>query len=507
MTDNNQQPPEDFSHQDHHEMVEEQPPAGLGANLKNAWRTKPLFKLIVIMVVAGAVVAVISNFLGGGKDSTTISKVVAPPSMGGEAPGGKESPYRMKELNEANKTGEQKALQSGTSFIPTPHGEESNVDEGKDPLKELRAETDHLRQMLEDQKRQAQLQQAAPKPQAQQQQPEKFDNSLASAMQSQMQKLMGDWKPKGIRVVATQPKDKNSADAAQATAAANAAAASAANIPTEFKTVVPAGTVNYGQLLTEANSDVPGPILAQIVSGPLAGARAVGSFKVINDYLVLHFDLANLKNKDYAIEALALDPDTTLGGMATEVDERYFTRVVLPAAAAFMQGLGQELGQSNSTVTSTGTTTIVTQGSQGFRQGMYDGFGAAATTAGQFFRDQANKTQPLVRVAAGTPIGFFFVRTVTDQSAEQIAAAQAAVAGGQTPGAASAIGGNPVVTNFGGQPFAGAQQSGPYGSGPLGTPASSGYGGYGGYGGGGAYPGGTPVGAMPVGGVPGYYGH
>src|SRR6202021_599971 len=111
------------------------------------------------------------------------------------------------------------------------------------------------------------------------------------------------------------------------------------------KTIVPAGTVSYAQLLTEANSDVPGPILAQIMSGPLAGARAGGEFKTLDDYLVLHFALVNFKGKDYQIDAIALDPDTTLGGMATDVDQRYFTRVILPAAAGFMQGLGSALAQ------------------------------------------------------------------------------------------------------------------------------------------------------------------
>src|SRR5262249_43355048 len=148
--------------------------------------------------------------------------------------------------------------------------------------------------------------------------------------------------------------------------------------------LVSAGTVSYGQLLTEANSDVPGPILAQILSGPLSGARAVGQFHTINDYNVLQFSLVNFKGKDYPINAIALDPDTTLGGMATEVDERYFTRVILPAAAGFMQGLGSALGTGSSSVVTNGETTIVSQSGRGLQQGMFQGLGQAAQTAGQF---------------------------------------------------------------------------------------------------------------------------
>ena len=73
------------------------------------------------------------------------------------------------------------------------------------------------------------------------------------------------------------------------------------------------------------------------------------------------------------------------------------------AAAGFLDGLGSALAQGDSSVVTNGTVTITTQGSQGFKQGMYKGLGEAANTAGTFFRDQANQTKPLVRVASGDP--------------------------------------------------------------------------------------------------------
>jgi intracellular multiplication protein IcmE len=249
------------------------------------------------------------------------------------------------------------------------------------------------------------------------QQPEQFDNTMAEAMQRQMQQLLDGWAPKGIKnVTVIKVEDVKAAEDKAAQTAATAAADNAAPA-VEAKTIVSAGTVSYAQLLTEANSDVPGPILAQIVSGPLAGARAVGSFKVTTNYekyLVLRFTIADKKGKDYKIDAIALDPDTTLGGMATEVDERYIARVLLPAAAGFLQGMGQALGQGNSTITTNGTTTIANQAGNGYKQGLYTGMGDAAQTMGQFFQNQANLTQPLVRVAAGTPMGLFFVAPVKE---------------------------------------------------------------------------------------------
>jgi hypothetical protein len=258
--------------------------------------------------------------------------------------------------------------------------------------------------------------------------------------------------PKGNRTVEVYDLEKlNSEREAQVKAQADAAkadAAAATQTTTAAKVIVNAGTVSYAQLLTEANSDVPGPIMALIVSGPLKGARAIGQFTVSPgyDYLVLTFKLADLKGMDYKIDALALDPDTTLGGMATETDQRYMTRLVLPAAAAFLQGFGSALGQGNSSITTNGDTTIFQQSSNGFKQGEYDGISAAAQTAGQFFQNQANLVKPLVRVAAGTPMGLFFVDTVIDTPAAVLNAQDAANAA-NNPAALNGV--NPFANGAG----------------------------------------------------------
>jgi intracellular multiplication protein IcmE len=391
------------------------PPQGMRANLTEAWRTRPLFKLFVLMALVGAVIAVSITLFSSGPP-TEASHLFRPPKGLSQPPGGSSSPYFIEQTNEATKNREQTALNNGGSALPTPIGSPTNLDEtaagnkNKDPLVELRAETEHLKQQLA--QVQQQQQQQSPKP------PEQFDESLARAMQKEMDKLMGGWEPRGVKDVTVTKAEEENKDQS---AANNAAAANAtARTSPGPRIIVPAGTVSYAQLLTEANSDVPGPILVQILSGPLAGARAVGAFKVTQDpYLILTFTLADLKGKDYQINALALDPDTTLGGMATDVDERYFTRILLPAAAGFMQGFGSALGQGSSSLVTNGTTTIVQQSSKGISEGAFQGLAQAGQSMGQFFQNQANQTQPLVRVAAGTPMGLFFVTSVKDMSDQQ----------------------------------------------------------------------------------------
>lgn len=431
---------DDFDQPDYNPTEGLPPPKGARANLAEAWRSRPLFKLVVLMTAVAAVVAAGVSFFGGSSAMKNTSRLPTPPSIS-SAPGGPTSPYMASETDLANRNREQQALATGGSAMPTPIGQSadmsalSNDTKKNDPLNELKAEIERLRvDQKQTQQQQAQQQQIIQQQQqapARAQQQEQFDDSLATAMQHQMAQLMESWTPQGVKeVIVTKAEDLKAMNAKASDAAAAAAKSTAAANTPPPKTLVSAGTVSYAQLLTEANSDVPGPILAQIVSGPFSGARAVGNFQVANgyaDYLVLQFTLVNFKGKDYPISAIALDPDTTLGGMATEVDQRYLTRVVLPAAAGFLQGFGQALGTGNSTTTTNGTSTIISQGKEGYRQGLYQGLGQGATTMSQFFQNQANQTKPLVRVAAGTPMGMFFISSVQDQTVQELQQQQQAL--------------------------------------------------------------------------------
>ncbi|HUY67722.1 MAG TPA: TrbI/VirB10 family protein [Alphaproteobacteria bacterium] len=491
---------------DQPEPGEEQhePPRGMMGNLAEAWRTRPLFKLIVLMTVIGGIIAASLGLFSGPTQTANNAHLPRPPDIH-EAPGGAASPYFNQQTKEANAQRAQQAIQSGGSAIPTPIGNANNSEMGgggaqNDQLNELRLETERLKQQL------TQVQQKEAQPQQPPQQPKPFDDTLAQAMQREMEKLTDSWKPEGVKdVTVSKEKEAKEGKAGEAGAAGAAGAASAPPVASgTAKVVVPAGTVSYAQLLTEANSDVPGPILAQILSGPFAGGRATGTFKTINDYDVLTFGLVNYKGKDYSVNAIALDPDTTLGGMATEVDPRYFTRVVLPAAAGFLQGLGSALSQGSSSVVTNGTTTIVQQSGKGIDQGMFLGLSQAAQTMGQFFQNQANQTHTLVKVAAGTPIGFFFITSATDQNPQQ--APYGVPYGGYPPGYyPGGYGANGYGANGYGAPV-------PQGGYPA-YPGVAGYPGYNGYAGAYgqepanvSYPGAMtpqqPVSAAPVVGTP-----
>ena len=485
MTDNM----DEFEHEDLGPM--EHPSGGEGnggfkKNIAEAWRTQPLFKLMVIMVVVGVAIA---GALGvfSGPPSSDASKLVRAPDLN-EPPGGKASPYFIEQNKQANADRADQAMQQGSSAMPTPVG--PNIDIGdltnkkkEDPLAEFRAETERLKQEMNQERQQnAQQIQNMQQQQIQQKPQPPEDNTLAQAMQKQMQQLMESWTPRNMKVVegaGAKEKEKEKAqETAGSTTQTGAMPASASQVSTS-KTIVQAGSINYAQLLIEANSDIPGPILAQVLSGPLAGGRAIGQFKATNDFLVIEFSLINYKGKDYPVSILALDPNTTLGGMATDVDHRYLDRVLLPAAARFAEQFGSTLGQGSSQTTVTNGAVVVDQARRSTREAIFSGMGQAGQSIGQFLQQEASQIKPLVVVAAGTPMGLFFLTSVKENPEQNSTAAggnpyaypnQPGVGGYRGAGG---IGGYSAVPGYANSAFGATSQTGystnPYSTNPYST--------------------------------------
>lgn len=187
--------------------------------------------------------------------------------------------------------------------------------------------------------------------------------------------------------------------------------------------IIPAGEIEYGQLIIEANSDVPGPVLALLVSGPLKGSKLIGTFTVQNDYLTLQFDTLVYEGQDIDIDAIALDPETTLPGMATEVDHRYMQRILLPAAAAFVEGFADAVSQTDATsitidTSGGGTTTTAEDQDLDTEEEVALGVKEAGEEVREIIDEMADDVEVLVKIHAGTPIGILFTSAVTEQAEE-----------------------------------------------------------------------------------------
>lgn len=175
--------------------------------------------------------------------------------------------------------------------------------------------------------------------------------------------------------------------------------------------LVRAGTIIPGVLITALNSDTPGPVLADIVSGKFKGARLIGTMNSSSEGIVIQFTKMSMKgqSKTFSINAYAVDPNTTGTYVASNVNNHYFQRYFLGLAAAFIDGYGEAV-QNQNTTTSVGAlgTVVQTQGQLNNAQISKSALGKVGQKLGQEL-DQDSSRNPTVTVNSGVPLGILFM--------------------------------------------------------------------------------------------------
>src|SRR5690606_11456478 len=194
---------------------------------------------------------------------------------------------------------------------------------------------------------------------------------------------------------------------------ANAPGGLPANMNAPPKPIISAGTIAYAQILTEANSDVPGPVLAEIASGPLAGGRALGSFQAAEEHLVIQFNRIVKDGVEYPVQAYALDPGTTLPGMASDVNNHYFSRIFLPAAAEFVSGFAEAATQKDTNITVNNGTVVQETSDLDTKEELLKGVNEAGQKMAEVIDEDADRPRT-IRLYAGTRIGVLFLNSVVD---------------------------------------------------------------------------------------------
>jgi intracellular multiplication protein IcmE len=176
------------------------------------------------------------------------------------------------------------------------------------------------------------------------------------------------------------------------------------------KVLVPAGRGIYAHSVLAVNSDTGGPLVLQADSGPIAGDRMIATFtKNGTDRLVVRVTTVEHHGLPIEANAIIVAPDTMETAVATSVDEHYLERFILPAAASFVQGLGQAIATtSNSTavVSPLGGATTTTHLNIGQQLGV--GAGTAAQQVGSALNQEAPKG-PTVNLAANANLGVMFL--------------------------------------------------------------------------------------------------
>lgn len=163
---------------------------------------------------------------------------------------------------------------------------------------------------------------------------------------------------------------------------------------------------------TSVNSDDPGPVLARIVSeGPLKGARIMGTFQRQDQVLFVRFNVLSLPEvpQSIAIDAVAVDPETSRTSVATSVDNHTLEKYGTIIAASFLQGMGEavETSLGTPTLSSDGSATIASQVPATSRDQVIVGLGKV----GQAIGDDLEKKniQPTVTLDSGTGVGLLIM--------------------------------------------------------------------------------------------------
>ncbi|MBN9560476.1 MAG: hypothetical protein J0H14_07060 [Alphaproteobacteria bacterium] len=177
--------------------------------------------------------------------------------------------------------------------------------------------------------------------------------------------------------------------------------------------LVPAGRGVYAHPILAVNSDASSPIVLQADSGPIAGDRMIGTFAKQEDRLVIHVSTVIHNGENIGADGLVIAPDTMEAGVASNVDQHYLARFVLPAAAAFVAGLGQAIAQTTNT-----QTVLSPFGGAAYsthlniNQQLGVAAGSAASQIGQTLNQAAPKGST-ISLDANVAVGVMFLSNVT----------------------------------------------------------------------------------------------
>lgn len=461
---------DDFLAAERFDEFEDDPvPPAEKLDFKEIWNKNPSVKIFAI--VAGLAVVLIGYMaFGGSSDSSDESvSVIRQTRDVSQPPGTAELPPAYEEaVRKASEQRAEIAAMTQGSSIPTPIARPSERIEAPvqveeiDPLSAWRREAEanrvveprdpvvtldnitapNLPDLSSNQNAQHNLQQMNAQPQAPAHPPlptapsPEMIQALAQQMQQQMQTVMETQIPRESVVVNMNllpaydmrnyfPPEGQPGQPGQqgqmGTQGGNVTQASAQMQPTNVQpqALIPAGTIAYAQVLTQANSDVPGPVLAEIASGPLVGGRAIGQFQIAENHLVLQFNRVVKDGKEYSTQGYALDPGTTLPGVATRIHNHYFSRVFLPAAARFIEGFADAATRQESSAVVTNGTVVTTTGEKlDTKQEIMEGVNRGAKEISRMLEQDANRRKTII-VDAGTRIGILFMTGVMDTQSQQ----------------------------------------------------------------------------------------
>ena len=175
-----------------------------------------------------------------------------------------------------------------------------------------------------------------------------------------------------------------------------------------------AGDVAYAYIVNGTDTDTPGPLIAEVTSGDLKGARLIGSFTANRETtaMIVSFDRVvladgtNLPTTAYAVDAIYGDL-----AIRSKFSGRYFQRYGPRLAGAFLRGAGAAIASTGTQIVGVGDAVTVVSPEQSTREAIAAGVAdVGEQLAGEI--EELGPDGPLVQLFAGKPIGVLWLANV-----------------------------------------------------------------------------------------------
>jgi intracellular multiplication protein IcmE len=177
---------------------------------------------------------------------------------------------------------------------------------------------------------------------------------------------------------------------------------------------VKAGDIMMGVMTSTVNSDEDSPVMANIVSGKLRGAKLIGKFTLLKEKVLINFNKLDMPGKpaSIGINAVAIDPETAHTALADCVDNHYWLRYGTLFASSFLSGLADAISQQGSQTSTGAGGILVTHDPLSAGQTIAVALGAVGSQYASVLGSNFTRP-PTVMVYEGNSIGILFMQDLT----------------------------------------------------------------------------------------------
>lgn len=175
--------------------------------------------------------------------------------------------------------------------------------------------------------------------------------------------------------------------------------------------IIRAGRQYVARATIAVNSDVGGPIIVEMVDGPLRKHRLIGKFTRKEDWLRTEFtDLVGLKDPK-KINAIGLDMETALNAVGGEVDYHTFYRYGWWGLGATLSAIGKAAQSSSDTTTVFVGDSVVQNTAKDTSRELKIAAGDLGQSIGEIMKSRINR-EPTVSLKVNDLVGIVFMDDV-----------------------------------------------------------------------------------------------